>query len=312
MDHIRQYSRGICMARVIPQMIGAIVFFVISVIFFTMEVNDRKKVNPVVKQSDSSHDVVTLNTPIIITHQKIVQGKRITPASHNITKDIPKRRYNQQTQKYENYSEKEVYCAGEIYEYTIPDTDTKISANCGEYKGSCNGPVTKDMVYDTKHGTLACKPNDFKFNCEFSIDATPNEDLTKLDCSYSVCPQPGDYSYTQRRSDKQLGCPYLVNTPYNTCSMKLEHNDKLYNRKEQINGQCENMVNQTRNLFYSKETDDFKDTWNPPYTYLKSISIITFMISLLCTIHVVLSVKLEVYCHVQNTLQAANFIKNQL
>lgn len=165
------------------------------------------------------------------------------------------------------------------------------------------------MVYNTKDGILTCKPDNFKFNCEFTIDNP--EGLTDLNCSYTACPIPGNYSYTQRRSDKQLGCPDSVDTEYNTCSIKLEYNDKLYDRTEQIKGQCENMLNETRNLFYSKETDDFQDTWNPPYTYLKSVSIITFIISLLCTIHVVLTSRVEMYCHVQNTLQAANFIKDK-
>lgn len=308
--HLKQFSKGICMTQVMPQIIGAIVFLCISLTFFTLNINDREHVDTNITTSKSSHKVVKLSTKVYST-QKEVSGKNITDQSHNTTKNKTERYYDKHEKKYLTRIISTNYCLGNVYEYK--DANDKVKTKQFEgYDGLCK---TNDvsLIVDSTNQHVFIKPDDFKFSCHMNTTSAKDESLDQhIICPYKSCPANGQYSYALHIKDNKIECPEVLNGKYNTCSMKLGHNKKEYPWSEKIQGKCEGLVGSKKKLFYSKETDDFKQEWNAPYTYIRRVGFSSLFISILLALHVWLTVKVELFCHVKNALKGVNLLKEKI
>ena len=304
MDHVEEFSRGVCMSKCVPQMIGVIVFLAMSVMFFTIDINDRGKVKVQIIQSVSSHIKKKLSTSVSTT-QQVVKGVNMTPETHTTTETYYVKDANDN-----DVAKTRTQCLGDRYKYTTSD-NIDIYANCPAYSGGCAGPAQKDLVYDTRTQSVTCKPNDFKYSCRLKATMEDNTEQ-EIVCPYSTCPMSGELEFPVKLATNALECPENLSGKYNTCTMSISHNSKEYPWREQLQGDCENLVGKTRDLYYSEETDDFQERWNAPYVYLRTVAIVTLLIAIVLSIHIVLTVKVDMYCHVQNIASGLTHAKTQL
>jgi hypothetical protein len=309
-EHLKQFSKGICMTQVMPQIIGAIVFFCISLTFFTLNVNDREHIDVPISVSVSSHRPVKLSTKVHTT-QKEIPGKNITNTSHNTVRHKTERYYNRHQKKYMTRTVSSNYCIGNVYEYKDENDDIKTKQFHG-YEGLCNTNDTR-LIIDSSNQHVILKPTNFKYNCNMKTSSTENETLDQnVVCQYRSCPKDGEYSYALHIKNNKLECPEVLNGNYNTCSMKLSHKGREYPWSEKIKGTCEGLVGSKKKLFYSEETDDFKREWNAPYMYIRRMGVFSLIVSIILGLYVWLTVKVELFCHVKNALNGANLLKNKI
>jgi hypothetical protein len=306
-SHLKQFSKGICMTQVIPQIIGAIVFLCISITFFTLNVNDRDHVDVKFKTSTSSHRKVSLFTTISTT-QTEVTGINTTPPEKDTTRPVTEKYYDKQEKKFKTRTVDKPFCLGETYTYDM-DGETK-SKTFSEKSGKCKrGNI--QLIVDGDN--VIKKTADFKYNCKMETNNPEDPSLNQnLTCGYTTCPPEGTYNYALKISTNRLECPEVLRGKYNTCSITFDHGEKEYSWTEQIKGVCEDLVDDTKKLYYSKETDDFKREWNAPYKYIRSVGFLSLVVSIVLSLHVWLTVKVEMYCHVRNALTGVNMIKDKI
>jgi len=305
MEHLQEYSKGFCVSRCVPQMIGAVVFLAVSILFATIDVNDREKVDVTIQESKSSHKRGIYKTDVSTT-QNIIIGKKVTPQTSTVQEEYFVTEGTGENRR--RVKKVRTKCLGDRYEFSMDGE--KMYATCPGHQGACNGPLERELVYDSSNGIVMCKPHGFQYNCSLNADV---DGLTQsVNCTYPLCPSNGEIEYPVRLADNKIECPKRLRGNFNKCSMKIKHGNKLYDRVEHTNGICEDFINKNRKLYYSDETDNFKDNWNPPYTYLKTVSTISFLISCLCAIHIVLIVKVDLYCHAQNVAKGVNMAKTQV